>query len=61
MARKGDIAAKGAKSRSIFDALTGWAGCGAGKGGVFFSRAFLGAGTLLFNARFEVQGIAVRR
>ncbi len=25
------------------------------------ARAFLGAGTLLFNARFEVQGIAVRR
>ena len=27
----------------------------------FPARAFLGAGTLLFNARFEVQGIAVRR
>ncbi len=27
----------------------------------FPPRAFLGAGTLLFNARFEVQGIAVRR
>ena len=25
------------------------------------ARAFLGAGTLLFGARFEVQGIAVRR
>jgi 2-iminobutanoate/2-iminopropanoate deaminase len=25
------------------------------------ARAFIGAGTLLFNARFEVQGIAVRR
>ncbi len=25
------------------------------------ARAFLGAGTLLFNARFEVQGIAVKR
>ena len=25
------------------------------------ARAFLGAGTLLFDARFEVQGIAVRR
>ena len=25
------------------------------------ARAFLGSGTLLFNARFEVQGIAVRR
>jgi 2-iminobutanoate/2-iminopropanoate deaminase len=29
--------------------------------GVFPARAFLGAGPLLFNARFEVQGIAVRR
>ena len=29
--------------------------------GEFPARAFLGAGTLLFNARFEVQGIAVRR
>jgi reactive intermediate/imine deaminase len=27
----------------------------------FPARAFLGAGTLLFNARFEVQGIAVKR
>jgi reactive intermediate/imine deaminase len=27
----------------------------------FPARAFLGAGTLLFEARFEVQGIAVRR
>ena len=27
----------------------------------FPARAFIGAGTLLFNARFEVQGIAVRR
>ncbi len=27
----------------------------------FPARAFLGAGTLLFDARFEVQGIAVRR
>jgi 2-iminobutanoate/2-iminopropanoate deaminase len=27
----------------------------------FPARAFLGVGTLLFNARFEVQGIAVRR
>lgn len=25
------------------------------------ARAFIGAGTLLFNARFEVQGIAVKR
>ena len=25
------------------------------------ARAFVGAGTLLFNARFEVQGIAVKR
>jgi enamine deaminase RidA (YjgF/YER057c/UK114 family) len=25
------------------------------------ARAFIGSGTLLFNARFEVQGIAVRR
>lgn len=25
------------------------------------ARAFIGAGTLLFNARFEIQGIAVRR
>jgi enamine deaminase RidA (YjgF/YER057c/UK114 family) len=25
------------------------------------ARAFIGAGTLLFNARFEMQGIAVRR
>ncbi|MDH4109034.1 MAG: Rid family hydrolase [Gammaproteobacteria bacterium] len=29
--------------------------------GEFPARAFLGAGTLLFDARFEVQGIAVRR
>lgn len=29
--------------------------------GEFPARAFLGAGTLLFGARFEVQGIAVRR
>lgn len=28
--------------------------------GVFPARAFLGSGKLLFNARFEVQGIAVR-
>ncbi len=27
----------------------------------FPARAFIGVGTLLFNARFEVQGIAVRR
>lgn len=27
----------------------------------FPARAFLGSGTLLFNARFEVQGIAVKR
>lgn len=27
----------------------------------FPARAFIGAGTLLFNARFELQGIAVRR
>ena len=27
----------------------------------FPARAFIGAGTLLFNARFEVQGIAVKR
>ena len=27
----------------------------------FPARAFLGAGTLLFNARYEVQGIAVKR
>lgn len=27
----------------------------------FPARAFIGAGTLLFDARFEVQGIAVRR
>jgi enamine deaminase RidA (YjgF/YER057c/UK114 family) len=25
------------------------------------ARAFIGAGKLLFNARFEVQGIAVKR
>jgi enamine deaminase RidA (YjgF/YER057c/UK114 family) len=25
------------------------------------ARAFIGAGTLLFGARFEVQGIAVKR
>jgi 2-iminobutanoate/2-iminopropanoate deaminase len=25
------------------------------------ARAFIGSGTLLFNARFEVQGIAVKR
>lgn len=29
--------------------------------GNFPARAFIGAGTLLFNARFEVQGIAARR
>ena len=29
--------------------------------GEFPARAFLGAGTLLFDARFEVQGIAVAR
>ncbi len=29
--------------------------------GEFPARAFLGAGTLLFDARFEVQGIAVKR
>ena len=29
--------------------------------GEFPARAFLGAGTLLFGARFEVQGIAVRQ
>ena len=29
--------------------------------GDFPARAFLGSGTLLFGARFEVQGIAVRR
>lgn len=29
--------------------------------GSFPARAFVGVGTLLFNARFEVQGIAVRR
>ena len=27
----------------------------------FPARAFIGSGTLLFNARFEVQGIAVKR
>ena len=27
----------------------------------FPARAFIGAGTLLFGARFEVQGIAVKR
>ena len=27
----------------------------------FPARAFIGAGTLLFEARFEVQGIAVKR
>ena len=27
----------------------------------FPARAFIGAGTLLFNARFEMQGIAVQR
>jgi reactive intermediate/imine deaminase len=27
----------------------------------FPARAFIGAGTLLFNARFEVQGVAVKR
>ncbi len=27
----------------------------------FPARAFIGAGTLLFDARFEVQGIAVKR
>ena len=27
----------------------------------FPARAFIGAGTLLFNARFELQGIAVKR
>jgi reactive intermediate/imine deaminase len=29
--------------------------------GEFPARAFLGSGTLLFGARFEVQGIAVKR
>ena len=29
--------------------------------GRFPARAFIGSGTLLFDARFEVQGIAVRR
>lgn len=29
--------------------------------GEFPARAFIGAGTLLFDARFEVQGVAVRR
>ncbi len=29
--------------------------------GEFPARAFIGSGTLLFNARFEVQGIASRR
>ena len=29
--------------------------------GEFPARAFLGAGTLLFEARFEVQGVAVKR
>lgn len=29
--------------------------------GEFPARAFIGAGTLLFNARFEMQSIAVRR
>lgn len=29
--------------------------------GEFPARAFIGAGTLLFDARFEVQGIAARR
>ncbi|MGD2070006.1 MAG: RidA family protein [Gemmatimonadota bacterium] len=29
--------------------------------GEFPARAFIGAGTLLFEARFEVQGVAVRR
>ena len=27
----------------------------------FPARAFIGAGTLLLNARFEMQGIAVKR
>jgi enamine deaminase RidA (YjgF/YER057c/UK114 family) len=27
----------------------------------FPARAFVGSGTLLFNARFEMQGIAVQR
>ena len=27
----------------------------------FPARAFIGAGTLLFDARFEMQGIAVKR
>ena len=27
--------------------------------GVYPARAFIGAGTLLFDARFEIQGIAV--
>jgi reactive intermediate/imine deaminase len=29
--------------------------------GNFPARAFIGSGTLLFNARFEIQGIAARR
>ena len=29
--------------------------------GMFPARAFIGSGTLLFNARFEVQGIASRK
>ena len=29
--------------------------------GEFPARAFIGAGTLLFNARFEVQGVASRK
>jgi 2-iminobutanoate/2-iminopropanoate deaminase len=28
---------------------------------VYPARAFLGSGKLLFNARFEIQGIAVKR
>ena len=28
---------------------------------IFPARAFIGSGTLLFNARFEMQGIAVKR
>jgi enamine deaminase RidA (YjgF/YER057c/UK114 family) len=29
--------------------------------GHYPARAFIGAGKLLFNARFEIQGIAVKR
>jgi reactive intermediate/imine deaminase len=31
------------------------------KGGKFPARAFIGSGKLLFNARFEVQAIAIKR